>query len=145
MAIYAHNLEEQDILDDYPSQGGAHVTEDSQGLNLRVIRGYRDQAAGIINARLKRHGIVPEDLEEGSDEAEVARAAIRTYAVAKMLFKVQRADEGRDFMRQWSELRDSISDEPENLGDAQSTAASISSNISTDAVDDGWGGDFSGW
>lgn len=146
MAIYAHNLTEQDIIDDYPSSSGAHIGESTQGLNFRKIRGWRDQAAGIVNAILKRHGIDPEALEEGSDEAQVARAAIKAYAVAKMFFVAGRREEGRDHMSEWSEIKKGLESEPENLGDAQLSSSGTVTNVpATQAASDTWGGDWTGW
>ena len=146
MASCDHNLTEQDLIDDYPSSLGSHIGESTEGLNFRRIRGWRDQAAGVVNSILKRHGITPTELAQGSDEAEVARAAIKAYVVAKMLFVSGRREDGRDHMRMWSELKAELASTPENLGDVQPTSSVVVSNVpSTQTAPDTWGGDFTGW
>lgn len=120
MAVFTHNVSEQDVLNTVPADT-SKITEATRGLNLGQVRGFIERAAGQVNNQLVRHGIAPDQL--GDDPSQLAKDAIITYAAALVLEALGGSEEKIDRrMREWERLLKMLREEPQALGAAQDGA-----------------------
>lgn len=145
-ASTTHNVTPTDVLDELPVQT-SKVTATSTGANTAKLEQWINQAAGQLNAILSRHGIDPTGLND--DEEELIRSGILAYAAAKAAPHISgvSSDAISRYWETWGSVRKTARDNPQDLGADEDPAASVSSNIDTDApTSSQWNADgFGGW
>lgn len=128
-AIFQHGVTYVEVLETLPVDT-ARVTANSNGLNFGIVDSYIARAAGMVNAQLVRHGVVPESLDPNT--AQIAQDAIITYAAAFCLERLGASpDQIERRMREWKELFNMLKKEPQVLGSAQDGAEQnvVKSNV----------------
>lgn len=150
MAVYTHNVDADSVLARYPSQDTTPIGPTSRGVNTALIEALIIEAAGSLNAVLRRHAMDPAALDE--DAEELVRGGIIAYAIAGCLAKLQKLDQAAAWQAKYDAVRRTIRDMPEDLGTAQSAEAAVPTSIPDDPTptgEDRWssqeGSTWSGW
>lgn len=150
MAVYTHGVDADAVLARYPSQDTTPIGPTSRGVNTALIEALIIEAAGSLNAVLRRHAMDPAALDE--DAEELVRGGIIAYAIAGCLAKLQKLDQAAAWQAKYDAVRRTIRDMPEDLGTAQSAEAAVPTSIPDDPTptgEDRWssqeGSTWSGW
>lgn len=131
MAVYTHNVSEQDVLNTLPADM-SRIGASTHGLTLGQVASFIERGAGQVNNQLVRHGMVPDQL--GDNPSQLARDAVIAYAAAQCLDRLGGSEEKIDRrMREWERLLKMLREEPQALGEAQDgNAQSLArSNVNT--------------
>lgn len=123
MAVHTHSVDVAAILARYPTQDTTLITSTSKGINTVLIEALIIEAAGSLNAVLRRHGIDPAMLDEES--TELVRGGIIAYVIAECLDKLQKTDQAAGWRAKYDAVRRTIRDMPEDLGTSQSAVAAV--------------------
>lgn len=123
MAIHTHGVDVAAILARYPTQDSTAITSTSRGINTVLIEALIIEAAGGLNAVLRRHAIDPAALDEES--TELVRGGIIAYVIAECLDKLQKTDQAAGWRAKYDAVRRTIRDMPEDLGTSQSAVAAV--------------------
>lgn len=123
MAIYTHGITVDDVLARYPTQNGTTITATSTGINTPLIEALILEAAGSLNAVLRRHAIDPAALDE--EATELVRGGVIAYVIAECMAKMMKADQATAWRAKYDVVRRTIREMPEDLGASQSAVAAV--------------------
>lgn len=123
MAVHTHDLDVAAILARYPTQDATLITATSKGINTPLIEALIIEAAGSLNAMLRRHAIDPGALDE--EATELVRGGIIAYVIAECLDKLQKTEQAAAWRAKYDAVRRTIRDMPEDLGASQSAVAAV--------------------
>lgn len=150
MAVYTHNVDPAAVLARYPTLDSARVGPTTTGINEVLIEALIIEAAGSLNAVLRRHAMDPAALDE--DAEELVRGGIIAYAIAGCMAKMQKLEQAAAWQAKYDAVRRTIRDMPEDLGTSQSAEVAVPTSIPDDPTptgEDRWssqeGSTWSGW
>lgn len=123
MAIYTHGITVDDVLARYPTQDTTKITATSAGISTPLIEALILEAAGSLNAVLRRHAIDPAALDE--EATELVRGGMIAYAIAECMDKLQKTEQAAAWRAKYDVVRRTIREMPEDLGASQSAVAAV--------------------
>lgn len=140
-----HSVTVTDVLEAIPVKS-SRVGATTDPVSTGMIEKWIESAAGQLNAMLQRHGIDPTSL--GDDETELIQSGIIAFAAAMALVKFGGAQDLRSVhFDTWKDVKKTIREQPQDLGNSQKATAVIKSNIDTaNPTRKDWDSDnFGGW
>lgn len=127
MAVHTHGVTLDMVKARYPTQNSATISPTTSGINDPLIEALVIEAAGSLNAMLRRHRIDPSALDD--DAVELLRGGIIAYAIAGCMAKMMRAEQAAAWQARYDAVRRTIRDWPEDLGDVQSAETAVPASV----------------